>query len=98
VVIPQLTPFIVRQPFVYQLFQGSAKEYDLANAGESSSAKDYFYAQFYLGLFCEAAVNEPSKARLYMTNAVQSDYARGSGKGDYMTDVARVHCQVRGWT
>ena len=60
------------------------------------SLADEFYALFYLGLFCEAR-GETTKAASYMIQATSTRYANGAGRGDYMTAVARVHCQLRGW-
>ena len=50
---------------------------------------DDFYALLYLGLFCEVR-GENTKAREYMRQAIQSEYANSIGRGDYMTSVARV--------
>ena len=60
------------------------------------SIDDMFYSLFYLGLFCESR-GETGKAENYMRNAAKSDYATRFGTRDYMTAVARVHCQQRGW-
>jgi hypothetical protein len=57
---------------------------------------DDFYALFYLGLYCEAR-GEITKASEYMKQAVRTEYATSFGEKDYMTAVARVHCQLRGW-
>mmetsp|Transcript_40628 Transcript_40628/g.84565 ORF Transcript_40628/g.84565 Transcript_40628/m.84565 type:complete len:230 (+) Transcript_40628:91-780(+) len=82
---------------VYKLFRGEATEAELAAAGHSTGKpSDEFYSLFYLGLFAEAR-QERSKAEQYLRQSVHTQYALGSGSADYMTDVARVHCQLRGW-
>uniref|UniRef100_A0A7S4R933 Uncharacterized protein n=2 Tax=Ditylum brightwellii TaxID=49249 RepID=A0A7S4R933_9STRA len=82
---------------VYSLFRGDgATEHDLADAGHTGSQSDEFYSLFYLGLYCESK-GERSKAEQYMKAAKNSSYATGYGAADYMTDCARVHCQLRGW-
>ena len=40
---------------------------------------------------------EESKAASYMRSAAQSSYATGFGSRDYMSSVAKVHCQLRHW-
>jgi len=60
------------------------------------SSADEFYSLFYLGLFCEAR-GEPGKAASYLRQAVRTRYAT-TGRGDYMTTFARIHCRLRGWT
>lgn len=83
---------------VYSLFRGDgATEQDLASAGHSGSASDEFYALFYLGLYCES-IGETSKASNYMKAAAATEYAKGRGRADYMTDCARVHCNLRHWS
>eukprot|EP00560_Eucampia_antarctica_P007739 CAMPEP_0197827154 /NCGR_PEP_ID=MMETSP1437-20131217/4000_1 /TAXON_ID=49252 ORGANISM="Eucampia antarctica, Strain CCMP1452" /NCGR_SAMPLE_ID=MMETSP1437 /ASSEMBLY_ACC=CAM_ASM_001096 /LENGTH=265 /DNA_ID=CAMNT_0043427899 /DNA_START=159 /DNA_END=956 /DNA_ORIENTATION=- len=82
---------------VYSLFRGDgATEHDLAMAGNGGSASDLFYSLFYLGLYCEIR-GEDSKASNYMKAAAQSPYATGFGSRDYMSSVAKVHCQKRHW-
>jgi len=84
---------------VYRLFRGEATEQELAKAGTPPTTRqsDEFYSLFYLGLFAEA-LGESTKAQHYMQRATQTPYAIGGGQADYMTAVARVHCQLRGWT
>lgn len=55
------------------------------------SISDEFYSLLYLGLFCEACRNEPMKASMYMTQAIQTQYATGNGQRDYMVSVAKVN-------
>jgi tetratricopeptide (TPR) repeat protein len=82
---------------VYQLYRGNANEEALAKAGHASGKpSDEFYSLLYLGLFAEAR-QEPSKAENYMRQATHTPYATSVGRSDYMTAVARVHCQLRGW-
>ena len=49
----------------------------------------------YVGLWHEAH-GSPGPARAAVTAAVATPYARLSG--DYMADLARVHCLRRAWT
>ena len=60
------------------------------------SMSDEFYALFYLGLYCES-IGETSKASNYMKATVATDYAKGKGRADYMTDCAIVHSKLRHW-
>lgn len=84
---------------VYSLFRGETTEETLASAGTRSNGgnlADEFYALFYLGLYCEIR-GETAKAASYVSAAVATPYATGVGRGDYMTDCARVHRALRGW-
>ena len=51
--------------------------------------------RLYIGLWHEAQGNSEA-ARASITKAVATPYARLSG--DYMADLARVHCLRRGWS
>ena len=64
--------------------------------GTGFSINDEFYSLFYLGLFCESR-GETGKAENYMRAAVKTEYATKFGVRDYMTAVARVHCNERDW-
>lgn len=82
---------------VYSLFRGDgATEHDLAMAGHNGNASELFYSLFYLGLYCEIR-GEDGKAANYMKAAATSPYATGFGSGDYMSAVAKIHCQQRHW-
>jgi len=85
---------------VYQLFRGDATEWELFRKGTALTrqrgGREEFYALFYLGLYCESR-GEVGKAESYMRAAAGTSYAKGVGIGDYMTAVARVHCELRGW-
>lgn len=61
------------------------------------SIDEEFYALLYLGLYCESR-GETAKAENYMKSAASSKYAKNFGDRDYMISVARVHCQLRGWS
>lgn len=86
---------------VYRMFRGAGDEETVARIGHDAgrSAADGFYALFYLGLFAEAR-DEPVKAEGYLRRAVHTPYhhaqqrRREGGRGDYMTDVARVRVCV----
>lgn len=79
---------------VYALFSGAEDgEESLRRAGERNSS-DEFYSALYLGLWYE--INGRSEdAKREIKRANDTLYSRLSG--DYMTDVARVHAQRRGW-
>ena len=64
---------------------------------QKQSPGDEFYSLFYLGLYNDAR-GDMTKAEHYMKSAIQSKYAIKVGSQDYMVDVAKVHCKVRGWT
>ena len=85
---------------VDRLFRGQATEQELRLVPQrTQSAADEFYALFYLGLFSETALRDATKAENYLKQAVHTPYATtGAGRGDYMTDVARVSgpCKRRG--
>jgi hypothetical protein len=51
--------------------------------------------RLYIGLWHEAQ-GDKEAARAAITAAAATPYARLSG--DYMTDLARVHCLRRGWS
>mmetsp|Transcript_16192 Transcript_16192/g.30485 ORF Transcript_16192/g.30485 Transcript_16192/m.30485 type:complete len:270 (-) Transcript_16192:205-1014(-) len=83
---------------VYQLFQGTTSEHALARfATLGKRPSDEFYAYLYLGLFAESALQDDTKAEWYLRQALHTDYTQTLGTRDYMTDVARVHCQLRCW-
>ncbi|KAJ3341462.1 hypothetical protein HDU93_004863 [Gonapodya sp. JEL0774] len=59
---------------------------------------DGFYAALYAGLWHEAYRGKGSeRSREWMGRALETEYARGKGKGDYMVGLAEVHWRVRGW-
>jgi len=78
---------------VYQLFRNEATEEALAKAGHSGRPMEEFYSLLYLGLYAEGR-QEPTKAEHYMRQAVQTEYAKSIGQGDYMTAVAKVSCCI----
>lgn len=83
---------------VYKLFRGEATEVELALIGHNTGkASDEFYSLFYLGLFAEIR-QENSKAEKYLLQSINTKYSQGFGQADYMTSVAKVHCNLRGWT
>mmetsp|Transcript_13355 Transcript_13355/g.29455 ORF Transcript_13355/g.29455 Transcript_13355/m.29455 type:complete len:117 (+) Transcript_13355:934-1284(+) len=64
----------------------------------SAGSANEFYSLFYLGLYNESVVGDLTKASYYMRAAAASKYSNGpGGAGDYMTSVAKVHCDLRGW-
>lgn len=77
----------------YRLFRGEATEEDLARQASPSTPAE-FYSLLYLGLFNEAK-GETEKARSFIRTSVATPYAR-IGR-DYMTSLAKVHLQLRGW-
>ena len=79
---------------VYALFSGAEDgEEALRRAGERNSS-DEFYSALYLGLWYEIN-GRTEDAKREIKRANDTLYSRLSG--DYMTDVARVHAQRRGW-
>jgi len=79
---------------VYALFSGAEDgEEALRRAGERNSS-DEFYSALYLGLWYEIN-GRAEDAKREIKRANDTLYSRLSG--DYMTDVARVHAQRRGW-
>ena len=82
---------------VHQLFAGKLEPADvLAAARRGTPAPDVlrqheFYAHLYLGIFFEAT-GDGTKAREHILEA-----SRRADPGNYMGDVARIHCQIRGW-
>ena len=83
----------------YRVFAGDEREEKrlIELAEDHQSNRDdacIFYAKLYLGLYAEAK-HSSSQAQFWITDAVRGQYANS---GDYMTDVARVHCKVRGWS
>ena len=72
-------------------------ESDLDAVG-TSSLKDRFYADLYLGLYAEAKGDEES-AKGFMVRASQSGYGAGQepDAADYMWYLANVHVKHRGW-
>jgi tetratricopeptide (TPR) repeat protein len=79
---------------VYALFSGAEDgEEALRRAGKRNSS-DEFYSALYLGLWYEIN-GRAEDAKREIKRANDTLYSRLSG--DYMTDVARVHAQRRGW-
>ena len=82
---------------VQKLFLGEAgSEQELIGVAEKSQVGDKFYAALYLSLYYES-MNDEKLSKEWMTRAVGSEYARGSGRRDPMVDVAKVAMQRRGW-
>lgn len=80
----------------YECFQsGSDPSSILQAAGEDRSGNGAFYAWLYVGLWHEAEGNAEA-AREAVERAAQTRYAQASG--DYMADLAKVHCLRRGWS
>ena len=49
-----------------------------------------FYAALYLGLFSESALHDKAAASDEYSKALETDYAKGVGAGDFMVTTARV--------
>jgi lipoprotein NlpI len=79
---------------VYALFSGKATPEDVLKAAKVEAPfpvaqqKQLFYANFYIGLYYEAAGRE-DLARDYISRAVPQGF-----RADYMGDVARVHAEI----
>ncbi|KAI8472040.1 MAG: hypothetical protein J3K34DRAFT_415513 [Monoraphidium minutum] len=79
----------------YEAFRdGSGASAIAAAAGPDPDAGPSFYAWLYVALYNEAH-GDAGAAREAMLRAVGTRYAQGSG--DYMADLAKVHCKQRGW-
>ena len=74
------------------LIEVATAKSDSNNAG----AGNRFYASLYLSLYYES-LNDEKLSQQYMTNAIETEYARSSGRRDPMVDVAKVAVQRRGW-
>eukprot|EP01025_Chloroclados_australasicus_P018673 TRINITY_DN1990_c0_g1_i2.p1 TRINITY_DN1990_c0_g1~~TRINITY_DN1990_c0_g1_i2.p1 ORF type:complete len:275 (-),score=37.20 TRINITY_DN1990_c0_g1_i2:152-943(-) len=80
----------------YEVFkEGSDPNLILQEIRDKSGVKgDYFYANFYVGLYHESNENEAASKEAIL-NALKSTYAESFG--DYMVQVAKIHCLQRGW-
>eukprot|EP00775_Hariotina_reticulata_P005845 gene5845-6086_t len=79
----------------YEAFMhGSEPDAILRAAAGDAGGHDAFYANLYVGLWHEAHGNA-TEAQAAITTAVGTQYAQRSG--DYMADLAKVHCKRRGW-
>lgn len=67
-----------------------------AGKGDITGARgDKFYACLYEGLYWES-LGDAVQAEAALLKAAATPYARTSG--DYMADLAKVHCLQRGWS
>lgn len=76
---------------VYHLYAGNCTIDDVLGAGKKEGKRGNFYSHLYIGLYYEAEGNE-EKAREYILKSV-SNYQID----DYMSNLACVHQQLRGW-
>ncbi|KAJ3105142.1 hypothetical protein HDU97_008424 [Phlyctochytrium planicorne] len=76
----------------YEMFAGRASEQEVLSL-ESTSPSAAFYGNLYVGLHAEMLDNE-AKARNFILKALATPHNRN----DYMYSLARIHCQVRGWS
>ena len=67
-----------------------------SDSNNNAGAGNRFYASLYLSLYYES-LNDEKLSQQYMTNAIETEYARSSGRRDPMVDVAKVAVQRRGW-
>jgi lipoprotein NlpI len=80
---------------IYQMFKGSAKPEevlaiaDAGAVGDEARRRRRFYAHYYLGMYDEA-IGESKKSLKEIKTAAE-EYSIS----DYMSDVARVHLQLR---
>ncbi|CAM6093212.1 unnamed protein product [Calypogeia fissa] len=79
---------------IYNLFRDGGSTEKLLQAVDSTEGADYFYANLYAGLYHEAHKRQDA-AKDAILAAVNSYY--GTGSGDYMAVLARVHAACRGW-
>ncbi len=80
--------------YIYAAYH-DGKDISIDPADNVNRSTDYFYLNLYAGLLEEARGN-PTKSLQYITDAVNSIYAKASQ--DYMIDVARIHLQLRSKT
>jgi len=80
----------------YECFRTGASPDQISSAISDNGGHSNFYGMLYVGLWHEAhgTLDDPA-AREAITAACATPYAKMSG--DYMADLARVHCQQRGW-
>lgn len=79
----------------YEAFKTGNDPSSIAGAANGdTSGHAAFYSNLYVALWYEAQ-GDVEAAKEAMLNAVQTDYARGSG--DYMCTLARVHVRRREW-
>jgi hypothetical protein len=69
---------------------------EVATTTKSDNGGNSFYASLYLSLYYES-LNDEKLSQQYMINAIETEYARSSGRRDPMVDVAKVAMQRRGW-
>ena len=74
----------------------AADEAQLAAIAREGDTGSRFYASLYLSLYHEALGDDAVSSRR-MAEALGTDYARGSGRGDPMVELANVAAQRRGW-
>ncbi|MDY7016525.1 MAG: hypothetical protein SVX43_23595, partial [Cyanobacteriota bacterium] len=79
---------VMRQ--AYELFAGKGSLDRVLEVGNREGQRGRFYSHLYAGLYCEASDDARSLSYLL---AAASRYPID----DYMWDLARVHCQLRGW-
>ncbi|MDY6784566.1 MAG: hypothetical protein SW833_18815 [Cyanobacteriota bacterium] len=89
---------VMRQ--VYELFAGNDTLENVLKVGDRENQRSRFYSHLYAGLYCEATGESArprpiraSRAKFYLLAAVEKYPI-----DDYMWDLGRVHCQLRGWT
>eukprot|EP00897_Mesotaenium_endlicherianum_P003266 jgi/Mesen1/2968/ME000176S02007 len=78
----------------YELFKNGGSPDELLAVGGSEGLHDTFYAALYVGLFHEAE-GDMDAAKKALQAAVATPY--GQRSSDYMAQLAKVHCKVRGW-
>jgi len=77
--------------WVYKLFAGQCNAEMLCAQYRDAGRREQFYTHLYVGLYYEAARDEP-RARQYITQAAAMQVV-----DDYMGWVAMVHQHLRGW-
>jgi lipoprotein NlpI len=77
--------------WVYKLFAGQCDAEMVIAQYQDAGRREQFYSYLYVGLYYEAARDEP-RARQYITQAAAMQVV-----DDYMGWVAMVHQHLRGW-
>src|SRR6185503_18234938 len=75
---------------IQKMFAGETSPDDVLKAGAAAGGQAKFYADLYVGLYCEALGKQTEATRF-----IQGAADNAAAKGNYMHDVARVHVALR---
>ncbi len=88
--IPVMRDSRVPMAQLHRLFAGATTSEEVLRAGEEAGGPARFYADLYVGLYCEALGRDDESLRL-LTLAANGRAATNN----YMGDVARIHVTLR---